>query len=121
MNPGTSARNTSGMLNASQHQMKRAALSAESLNSVPARCAELLATIPTGWPSRRASPTISSRANSGLTSKKLSRSTMPSITTCMSNGTRSSAGTVSAVSSTSGGAGSYTGGSWRHVRGKYDR
>ena len=48
MNPGTSARKTSGMLNASQHQMKRAALSAESTNSVPARCAELLATTPTG-------------------------------------------------------------------------
>ena len=121
MNPGTSARNTSGMLKASQHQMNRAALSAESTNSVPARWAELLATMPTGWPSRRARPTISSRANSGLISKKLCRSTMPSMTTCMSNGTRSSAGTMSGVSSTSGGSDSYTGGASRHVRGKYDR
>ena len=48
MNPGTSARKINGMLKASQHQMNRAALSAESTNSVPARCAELFATIPTG-------------------------------------------------------------------------
>ena len=61
MNPGTSARKISGRLKASHSQMNRAALSAESTNSVPARWAELLATIPTGWPSRRPRPTISSR------------------------------------------------------------
>jgi hypothetical protein len=48
MNPGTSARNTSGMLNASQHQTKRAALSAVSVNSTPPLTAGLLATNPTG-------------------------------------------------------------------------
>ena len=35
MNPGTSARNSSGTLNASQHVMKRVALSAESTKSTP--------------------------------------------------------------------------------------
>jgi hypothetical protein len=35
MNPGTSAKNSSGMLNALQVQMKRAALSDESTNSTP--------------------------------------------------------------------------------------
>ena len=77
--------------------------------------------MPTGRPSRRPRPTISSRANSGLTSKKLSRSTMPSMIVCMSNGTRSSAGTESTVSSTSGGSDSYVGGCSFHERGKYDR
>ena len=56
MNPGTSARNTSGMPNASQHQMKRAALSAESTNSAPPLCTGLLATMPTGRPSSRPKP-----------------------------------------------------------------
>src|SRR3954449_5141583 len=46
MKPGTSARNTSGMLKASQHQMNRAALSDESTNSTPPLAAGLLATIP---------------------------------------------------------------------------
>ena len=84
MKPGTSARNTSGTLKASQNQMNRAALSAESTKSTPPFCIGLLATIPTGRPSSRPSPTISSGANSGLTSKKLSASTRPSITSCMS-------------------------------------
>ncbi len=84
MKPGTSARNTSGTLNASHHQMKRAALSDESTNSVPPSCIGLLATIPTGRPSRSPKPTISSGANSGFTSKKLSASTSASITSCMS-------------------------------------
>ncbi len=35
MNPGTSARNTSGMPKASHSQTKRVALSAESTNSTP--------------------------------------------------------------------------------------
>ena len=54
MNPGTSARNSSGTLNALQVQMKRAALSEESTNSTPPFCLGWLATIPTTWPSRRA-------------------------------------------------------------------
>src|SRR5204863_4053617 len=57
MNPGTSHRNTSGMLKASQHQMNRAALSDESTNSTPPLAAGLLATMPTGLPSRWANPT----------------------------------------------------------------
>ena len=47
MKPGTSARNTSGTLNASHSQMNRAALSAESTNSTPPLTAGLFATIPT--------------------------------------------------------------------------
>ena len=54
MKPGTSARKTSGMLNALQVQMKRAALSDESTNSTPPRCLGWLATIPTARPSSRA-------------------------------------------------------------------
>ena len=77
MKPGTSARNTSGMPYASQHQMKRAALSAESTNSAPPLCTGLLATTPTGRPSSSPKPTITSGANSGFTSKKLSASSRP--------------------------------------------
>lgn len=44
MKPGASARNTSGRPYASQHQMKRAALSAESTNSAPPLWRGLLAT-----------------------------------------------------------------------------
>ena len=54
MNPGTSARNSSGMLNALQVQMKRAALSEESTNSTPPLTLGWLATIPTARPSSRA-------------------------------------------------------------------
>ena len=84
MKPGTSERNTRGMLKASHSQMKRAHLSAESTNSTPPFCIGLLATKPTGRPSMRPSPTITSGANSGLTSKNDSASTRPSITRCMS-------------------------------------
>ena len=54
MKPGTSARNSSGMLNALQVQMKRAALSAESTNSTPPLTFGWFATIPTTRPSMRA-------------------------------------------------------------------
>jgi hypothetical protein len=54
MNPGTSARKTSGTLNALQVQMKRAALSDESTNSTPPRCFGWFATMPTTRPSTRA-------------------------------------------------------------------
>ena len=47
MNPGTSQRYTSGMLNASHIQMNRAALSAESTNSTPPFTAGWFATNPT--------------------------------------------------------------------------
>ena len=97
MNPGTSARNTSGTLNASHSQMKRAALSAESTNSTPPRCFGLLARIPTGIPSSRANPTMSSRAHSGFSSKNEPSSTSASSTLCMSYARRSSTGTISAI------------------------
>ena len=54
MKPGTSARNSSGIPNALQVQMKRAALSAESTNSTPPLNFGWLATIPTTRPSSRA-------------------------------------------------------------------
>ena len=84
MKPGTSARNTRGTLKASQHQMNRAALSAESPKSTPPLWLGLFATTPTGCPSRRAKPTNSSLANSGFTSKNDSASTSDSTTRCMS-------------------------------------
>src|SRR3954468_17733635 len=102
MKPGTSAKYSSGTLNASQSQMNRAALSAESTNSTPPLTAELLATMPTGEPSIRPNPTTSSGANSGLISKKESASTSPSMMSWTSNGTDSSAGTQSSASSTAG-------------------
>ena len=84
MNPGTSARNTSGMLNASHSQMNRAALSAESTNRTPPTMAGLLATMPTGRPSISPKPVTSSGAKSGLISKNDSASISPSITSCTS-------------------------------------
>ena len=62
MKPGTSARNTSGMLNASHSHTNRATLSEESTNSTPPLCTGWLATTPITWPSRRASPTTTSFA-----------------------------------------------------------
>ena len=46
MKPGTSARNSKGMLNALQVQMKRAHLSEESTNSTPPLTLGWLATTP---------------------------------------------------------------------------
>ena len=54
MNPGTSARNRSGMLKALHVKMKRVALSLESTNSTPPRCFGWFATMPTTRPSKRA-------------------------------------------------------------------
>ena len=109
MNPGTSARNTNGIEKASQPQMKRAALSDESTKSAPPLCTELLATIPIGRPSSSPNPTITSGANNGFTSKKLSASTSPSRSSCMSNATRSSAGTMPEVSGVAGSSAAYVG------------
>ena len=97
--------------------MKRAALSAESTNSAPPLCIELLATTPIGRPSSSAKPTITSGANSGLTSKKLWASTRPSISRCMSNATRSLAGTTSAVSTVAGASAAYRGSGARQLSG----
>ena len=64
MKPGTSARNSSGTLNASHSWMNRVALSAESVKSTPPLNIGLLATTPMTWPSSRAKPMVSSRAHS---------------------------------------------------------
>ena len=90
------------MLKASQHHTKRAALSAESTNSTPPLAMGLLATMPTGLPSSRPRPTISSGANSGFSSKKLSASTSESMTSCMSYASFSVSGTRSAVNARTG-------------------
>src|SRR5690625_3280322 len=109
MNPGTSARYSSGMLNASHHQMNRAALSAESTNSTPPLTAGWLATTPTGWPSSSASPVTSSGANAALSSRKEPSSTRPSITSRMSYPAASSTGMSALVSARAGASAVYDG------------
>ena len=69
MKPGTSWRKSSGMLKASQRLTKRAALSAESFSRMPPSCFGWLATIPQGWPPKRARQVMIVRANFGLMSK----------------------------------------------------
>ena len=69
MKPGTSARNSSGIPNASQVWMNRAALSAESTNSTPPLNMGLFAITPMTWPSRRAKPVTTSLAHSAWISK----------------------------------------------------
>src|SRR2546422_4058614 len=96
MNPGTSARNTSGMLNASHSHTNLATLSAESTNSTPPLCSGWFATTPTTSPSSRPSPVITSGANVGLISKKESSSTTPATIAYMSNDFDSSSGTIPA-------------------------
>jgi hypothetical protein len=110
MKPGTSARNTRGTLKASQHHTKRAALSAESTNSTPPRWSGWFATTPTGLPSSSANPVMISRAKSGFTSKNVSASTSPAITSCMSKGTDSSTGMSAPLRSRAGGCEAYDGG-----------
>src|SRR3546814_4034462 len=102
MNPGTSARNSSGMLNASHSHTTREALSAESTNSTPPMCEGLLATTPAGRPSTRPSPQMSSLANSGFYSKNDSPSTNPSMKAYMSKATDSSTGTTSSARASDG-------------------
>ena len=97
MKPGTSARNSSGRLNALQVQMKRAALSAESTNSTPPLTFGWLATIPIARPSRRAYPTTSSLRPAGCTSSHEPASQSASISSMMSNGLFWSAGTIVAM------------------------
>ena len=93
MKPGTSARNSSGTLNASQSWMKRVALSAESTNSTPPLNIGLFATTPMACPASRAKPTISSRAHSAWISNSESESTIPRTYLRMSNAWRSLTGT----------------------------
>src|SRR3990170_2649203 len=97
MKPGTSARNSSGMLKALQSQTNRAPLSAESPKSTPPLTFGWLATIPSTRPSRRARPVISSGAKSRLTSKKLPSSTRRSTTLYMSKTRFCATGTSSSI------------------------
>src|SRR5919107_5230809 len=121
MKPGTSARYTSGTLNASHNQMNLAALSALSPNSTPPRTAELFAMMPTVSPSMRPKPVTSSAAKSGLTSKNDASSTRPSMTSWMSNGVLSTSGTTPASSVRDGGSASYDGGESRQLDGRYEK
>ena len=84
MNPGTSWRKTSGISKASQRLTKRAALSAESFSRMPPSCLGWLATIPTGWPPKRARQVMIVFANFGLMSKYSPSSTISAITSYMS-------------------------------------
>ena len=63
MKPGVSQRKSTGTSNASHSCRKRAALSAPGVSIAPPRCDGLLATMPTGRPSTRASAVIMPGAN----------------------------------------------------------
>ena len=77
--------------------------------------------MPIGCPPSRPNPTTSSAANSGLISKNESSSTMPSMISCTSKGTDSSAGTQSSANSTAGRSAADSGaGSRQHV-GRYEK
>ena len=93
MKPGTSARKINGMLNASHSHTNRATLSDESTNSTPPLCMGWFATTPTGQPSSRPSPVITSRANRGLISKSESSSMIPFTSLRMSNAFDCASGT----------------------------
>ncbi len=80
MNPGVSHRNTIGMSWASHSCMKRAALSAAGASMAPARCVGLLAMMPTGRPSTRASAVTMPRPNAGRSSSTESVSARPRTT-----------------------------------------
>ncbi len=98
-NPGTSTSVTSGMLKASQNWTKRAPFSDALMSSTPAIAAGWLATMPTTWPSSRASAQIRLGAQLGWISKKSRSSTVSSITLRMSYERLGSAGTTSSRAS----------------------
>ena len=110
MKPGTSARNSSGTLNASQSWMNRAALSAESVKSTPPLNMGLLATTPMARPSSRANPTTSSRAHSAWISSSDPSSTRPRTYLRMSKAWRSLAGIIARRSPAPGGRAGAAGG-----------
>src|SRR5262245_45278045 len=118
MKPATSARYTSGMLNALQSQMKRAPLSDESGNSTPPFTLGWLATMPTTRPPMRASPVMISGANNRLMSNQEPASITRSITSYMSNHFRWSYGTISSIDRPGAGStAAAAGGSSRNDRG----
>ena len=108
------------MLKASHSQMKRAALSAESTKSTPPLYLGWLATMPTGRPSMRARPVISSWAKSFFTSKNEPASTSSWIRANMSKGLFWSAGMISSMRlpDRTGGFGSARGGCSAKLCGK---
>ena len=112
------------MLKASQRLMKRAALSAESLSRIPASCLGWLATIPTGWPPKRAKQVIRVLANFGFRSNHSPSSTISRITSYMSYGWREESGTISISFSdmrSSRSSVSMTGGFCSQLAGKKER
>src|SRR3989304_2734238 len=122
MKPGTSARNSSGMLNALQSQTNLAPLSDESLKSTPPLAFGRWAPPPPPRRSSRASPVMSSGAKSRFVSKKLPSSTSRSITWYMSKTRFCSAGTISSMGRpAAGAAGAAAGGASRQLRGMYVR
>ena len=74
------------------------------MSSTPARCLGWLPTIPTGYPSSRASPTTMFGAKCSWTSRNSASSTISEITSRMSYGFEGSSGTIesSAASARSG-------------------
>src|SRR3954469_23233121 len=121
MNPGTSARKINGTLKASQALMNAVALAAEAVNSTPPFTNGLLATTPTGAPSNRPNPTISSGANNGFTSNHESASITPARKRCMSYPPASLSGTTDESNATDGAAADHSGGSSRHDDGRYEK
>ena len=95
MKPGTSCRNTSGMLNASHSHTKRAALSAAFTSSAPPSTIGWLATMPTGRPSMRASAVTRFFAHSGFIQSTSPSSTIALTTLRMSYARRGAVGTMS--------------------------
>src|SRR3954451_11526994 len=121
MKPGTSARKSSGTLNASHNWMKRVALSAESTNNTPPLNIGLLATTPTTLPSSRPNPTSSSRAHSAWISKNEPSSSSALTYLRMSKACRSLTGTSARRSPLPASTGSVTGGSSEKFDGRYDK
>ena len=124
MKPGTSIRNTSGMLKASQSQTNRAALSAEFTSRAPPSTMGWLARMPTGWPPMRARPVTMFLAQSGLIGKNSPSSTTACTTLRTSYARRGAVGTISYSSShrrSTGSSLATTGGSSLLCEGKNER
>ena len=97
MNPGVSARNMIGKLNASQSEANAAIFRHVSGKRIPPRRSELFAMIPAGIPSMRAKAVITSRAYRPRCSRSDPSSINDKITSCMSKVWSRSAGTIDRV------------------------
>ena len=82
--PGTSCRNTSGRLNVSHRSTNLVSLASAAGSSAPAADSGWLATMPTGWPSIRASAVIRLGPQRAAQGKSESRSAIASSTRRMS-------------------------------------